>query len=199
MISVKPLLNFSPKTLLKGLVFHFWLKDARFKLNRIRKFLTQGAKILEIGAGSGSVCLLLRQEGYTVTPLDIKNKTLTGRVNPVLYDGQTMPFANKSYNTALILTVLHHTPDPERILREAMRVADNIIIIEDIYDNKFQQYLTYLFDSIFNLEFIGHPHSNKTDGEWKELFSKLGLTLKSCQHDRFLLLFKQATYSLGYD
>lgn len=197
MISIKSLSHFFPIVFIKNIIFKLWLKDAVFKLERIEKFLSHEHKILEIGAGSGSVCFLLREHGFTVTPLDIVDKTLTDSVIPVLYSGGTMPFQDKSQDTALILTVLHHTSDPEEVLREAIRVADNIVIIEDIYDNKFQQYLTYLFDSIFNLEFIGHPHSNKKDKEWKELFNKLGLTLKDFRHDRFLFFFKQTTYSLS--
>jgi len=185
-----------PAIFLKNLIFSLWLKDARFKLTRIRKYLAHNDRILEIGAGAGSVCTLLEAEGYKLTPLDVEDRTLTDHIKPVIYDGETIPYSEKSFDTALILTVLHHTKDPARILSEAKRVAGNIIIIEDIYNNTFQQYLTYIFDSLFNFEFTGHPHSNKTDSEWKELFEALGLTLKGVRYDRFLFFFRQVTYYL---
>ena len=196
MIKVVSLLKKTPVTYLKYLIFRLWLKDARFKLRRIRKYLAPSDRILDIGAGAGSICTLIEAEGYDVTPLDVEDRTLSERIKPVIYDGRTIPYSDKSFDKALILTVLHHTEDPERVLSEAKRVTSNIIIIEDIYTNNFQQYLTYVFDSLFNFEFTGHPHSNKTDSEWKELFGKLGLTLVDSRYDAFLLFFRQATYYL---
>jgi len=186
----------TPVLYIRQLIFGLWLKDARFKLARIRKHLKRGERLLDIGTGPGSVCLLLGEEGYDVTPLDVRDRTLTREVEPVIYDGSTLPFQEGSFDTALVLTVLHHTEDPHGILLEAKRVSGKIIIIEDIYTNSFQKYLTYIFDSIFNLEFLDHPHSNKPDSEWKELFSELGLTLKEARYDRFLVFFKQAAYYL---
>lgn len=187
----------TPAVYIKNLVFGLWLRDARFKLSRIQKYLRLSETILDIGAGPGSLCLLLERGGYNVTPLDVKDRALTDEVKPTIYDGVTLPFKEGSFDTALILTVLHHTANPRCVLLEAKRVAANIIIIEDVYTNVFQQYLTYIFDSIFNFELTGHPHSNKTDSEWKELFRELGLTLKDSRCDRFLLFFRQVTYHLG--
>ena len=186
----------TPAVYISNLIFGLWLKDARFKLARIRKYLRLNETILDIGAGPGSVCLLLDEDGYFVTPIDVEDRSLTDEVKPTIYDGITLPFKGGSFDAALILTVLHHTENPRCILLEAKRVAGKIIIIEDIYTNVFQQYLTYTLDSIFNFEFVGHPHGNKSDGEWKELFYELGLTLKDCRYDRFLLFFRQATYYL---
>lgn len=199
MISALRPLVFSPKQYINSLIFKLWLKDARFKLERIGAYLSRDTEILDIGVGSGSVSLLLEQKGYKVTPLDVRDKTLTERVKPVIYDGSVIPYSDKSFDTALLLTVLHHTKDPEAVLREALRVASNILIIEDTYNNKLQQYLTYIFDSIFNLEFIGHPHSNMTDPEWRELLKKLGLKLKDSSSDRFLFFFEQTVYYLERD
>lgn len=186
----------TPVLYIRQLIFGLWLKDARFKLARIRKYLKRGERLLDIGTGPGSVCLLLGEDGYDVTPLDVRDRTLTRQVEPVIYDGKTLPFQEGSFDTALVLTVLHHTEDPRGILLEAKRVSGKIIIIEDIYTNAFQKYLTYIFDSIFNLEFLGHPHSNKPDSEWEELFSELGLTLKEARYDSFLVFFRQVVYCL---
>lgn len=198
---IKPitLLKTKPGNFLKNLIFSLWLKDARYKLERIGKFLAHDDRILDIGAGAGRVCTLLEAEGYSVTPLDVEDQTLTESVKPLIYDGNTIPYPDKMFDTALILTVLHHKEEPAKILSQAKRVADDIVIIEDIYTNKFQQYLTYIFDSLFNLDFLGHPHSNKSDREWKETFKNLGLTVVDSRYDSFLFFFKQATYYLEQD
>ena len=128
--------------------------------------------------------------------VDVRDRSLTEEVNPSIYDGTKLPYEDDYFDAALILTVLHHTDDPRNILLEAKRVAREIIIIEDIYLNIFQKYLTFMVDSILNLEIFGHPHNNKNDHEWKKLFRKLNLNLKDSKYDRFLLFFRQAVYYL---
>ena len=184
------------KSFLKEQIFKIWLWDAKFKIQRISEHLSKKDKILDVGTGPGSVCLLMQREGYNLTPLDVVDQTLSSEVEPLIYNGKKLPFDDNSFNTALILTVLHHTSNPKEILSEAKRVADKIIIVEDIYSNPIQKYLTFIVDSIVNMEFAGHPHSNKSDTEWKTTFNKLGLKLKATRYDRFLLFFRQATYYL---
>ena len=181
---------------LKELIFKVWLWDARFKLERIAEYISPEDKVLDIGTGPGSVSLLMKRDGYNLTPIDVENQTLTQEIDPQIYDGKNLPYKNSVYDSALLLTVLHHTDNPKEVLSEAKRVANKLVVIEDIYTNPIQKYLTYLVDSIVNLEFSGHPHSNKSDNEWKDVFLELGLKLKEAKYDRFLLFFKQAVYYL---
>lgn len=184
------------KSFLKEWIFKVWLWDAKFKIVRISNYLSKKESILDIGTGPGSVCLLMNREGYNVALIDIIDQALSPEIDPEIYNGKKLPYNDNSFDTALILTVLHHTSNSEEIISEAKRVSDKIIIIEDIYSNSFQKYLTFFVDSIVNMEFAGHPHSNKSDREWKETFNKLRLKLKAAQYNRFLLFFKQATYYL---
>lgn len=184
------------KSFLKEQIFKIWLWDAKFKIQRISEYLSKKDKILDVGTGPGSVCLLMKREGYNLTAVDVVDQTLSSEVEPLIYNGEKLPFDDNSFNTALILTVLHHTSNPKEILLEAKRVADKIIIVEDIYSNPIQKYLTFIVDSIVNMEFAGHPHSNKSDTEWKKTFARLGLKLTAARYDKFLLFFKQATYFL---
>lgn len=182
----------------KRLVFAVWLWDARQKMQRIAGYLHQDDKILDVGCGPGSVCSLLRRHGHDVAPLDVRDLSFSAEVRPILYDGCRMPFADAAFDVALLLTVLHHTPDPGATLREARRVARRLVIIEDIYSNWVQRWLTCFTDSLMNLEFSGHPHTNQSDAGWKSLFNDLGLILLAAQSHRFLLLFRQATYYLEH-
>ena len=181
---------------LKELIFKVWLWDAKFKIKRISEYISPEDKILDIGTGPGSVCLLMNRKGYNLTPVDVIDQSLSPEVDPEIYDGKNLPYRNNSFDSALILTVLHHTPNPREVLLEAKRVSKKIIIIEDVFRNPVQKYLTFFVDSIVNLEFSAHPHSNKNDREWKELFIELGLKLKEAKYNRFLLFFRQAVYYL---
>jgi alpha-1,6-mannosyltransferase len=173
------------------------LRRASVKLRRLRPLYPQHATVLEVGCGNGALTLLLRQENHIVTPLDIADLSLFPSVRPLVYDGTAFPFSDRQFHTCQLITMLHHTPDPDRLIREAMRVADRIIIMEDIYEGALQKRLTFLADSIVNAEFFGHPHTNRTDAEWRATFQKLGLRVEFEEQYRFLGLFRQVTYVLS--
>lgn len=174
-------------------IYKILLWDAHNKIQHVQKFLVKSDKILDLGSGPGSITQILREQKYQVTPIDI---SLNPEFKPQIFDGKTIPYSNQSFDVVLILTVLHHVATPEVLLKEAQRVGKKIIIIEDIYSNKIQQYLTYWTDSIVNLEFNGHPHSNRTDKMWKQTFQKLGMQLESCHSYRFLAFYHQVVYFL---
>ena len=181
---------------LRRAAFPLWLWDAQRKLRRFGQFLNAGDRILDIGSGSGSVTFLLRQRAIHTTPLDVEDRSFADHLSPTLYEGRRIPFAVDDFDAALLLTVLHHTSNPDQILREASRVARRIVITEDVYNSRIGQLLTYSMDRLMNLQFFNHPRQNKRDSEWQDLFMDLGLRLVYCRTDRLLLLFRQATYVL---
>lgn len=69
-------------------------------------------------------------------------------------------------------------------------------VIEDVYEGRVMEWLTKRFDSLMNLEFKGHPHSNRTDKDWLASFEQLGLTLRHRTVYRVAGVFKQAVYVL---
>lgn len=176
------------------LVFSIWCADARRKLDLIAPWLSPQHRLLEIGSGPGSVLREFRKAGYTIDALDVADSSYDATLKPNLYDGVRMPFEDGAYYSALLLTVLHHISDPEPVLIEAMRVARRVIIIEDVYETAWQRKYTKVADSITNLEFIGHPHSNRSDEEWKETFSRLGFELLHASVHPFAGVFQQAVY-----
>jgi ubiquinone/menaquinone biosynthesis C-methylase UbiE len=184
--------------LIRNFIFNNFSKSwAREKYKRIENFLNQEDLLLDLGAGKCALSWKLKKEGYNTTPVDVKNLSFCSEIEPIIYDGKKLPFANNSFDKVLLLTVLHHIPKPELIIKEALRTADELIIIEDIYSNSLQKYLTFFTDSLFNFEFIGHPHSNKTEKEWAELFDDLGLKIKKKRKDKILIFFEQVTYHLS--
>lgn len=191
------LINFLQKNIFfRNIIYKIGNKRAIDLINRIEKFLNKNDYILDIGSGVCNVSEVLLKKGYKVVPLDIQDLSFVNDIKPILYDGNKIPFNDDKFTIALIITMLHHTPYPEKVIKEVMRVSKKIIIIEDIYSNKFHQYLTYFFDSLVNFEFIGHPHTNKNDKQWKDVFLKLGLKFIDVRYYSSFIVFKQATYYL---
>lgn len=171
-----------------------WRWDARQKFGRIKPVLTSGAGILDIGSGYGTVTEVLRANDFEVTAVDVEDQSVKPELKPLVYDGEALPFPSRSFNFSLLLTVLHHTPEPGKVLAEAARVGEKVLVIEDVYRNKLQQCLTHFTDSLLNFEFKGHPHSNKSRDGWEQMCKTQGLEFEVIRSDRFLLFFRQETY-----
>jgi len=149
-----------------------------------------------IDARTGSVLSVMRKQNYYVDGLDFADNSFRDDLKPIVYNGRMIPFAKNVYDTALLLTVLHYTDDPEAILREAGRIAKRIVIIENVYDRRAMEWLTKAFCSLMNFQFIGHPHNNRTHAQWIEMFNKMGLKLWHKSTHRVGGIFKQAIYVL---
>lgn len=160
----------------------------------LRSHLSLNERLLDIGSGTCDVAAALRDAGYRITPCDVRNLSAIDDLVPVIFDGTTLPFRSDSFDVSLLVNVLHHVADPDSLLIEAKRVARKIIIHEDIYNSTAQRLLTYAMDSVTNLEFIGHPHSNRDDHGWRQTFARLGLTLTGTNYKRFWGVFASATY-----
>ena len=173
------------------------LGRAEVKRKRLLPFLNKGEKLLEVGSGNGALSVLLGNEGMKMQSLDIADKSLFKEVNVTVYDGEKFPFSDKQFDVCQLITMLHHTTNAEELIREAKRVSNRIMVMEDIYESPFQKYITWFTDSVVNWEFYGHPHTNLTDLEWKQLFERNGLTVETVEYYRFLLFFKQVTYVLS--
>ncbi len=161
-------------------------KVCRFRAEGVvgwfRRYLRPGDCILDIGAGSCNVAEVLGEAGFRTTPLDLRNLSFVPQLAPVLYDGQRIPFEDKSFDVALLVFMLHHTENPDAILEEASRVARRLIVIEDIYRGPVHRQVTFFFDSLLNWEWRGHPHSNRSDAQWKATFARLGLSMQGARY-----------------
>ena len=182
-------------TFLKNSLLHkFLLKWVTEKKNRIIPFLEKEEKILDVGCGNCLLANALKKEGYHITGLDVSNLSIIEDFEPFVYDGEHMPYETDTFDCALLLAVLHHTDNPEKVLKETARVASRIIIIEDVYKNSFQKYLTFAMDTLVNLGHSNMTYQNKSVDEWKDLFKKLGVEVSEIMEKRVLLFFKQVTF-----
>lgn len=163
--------------------------------NKIVPFLKPTDKIIDLGAGPCFYTKLLRGKGYSVQPVDIKNRSFYSEIEVIIYDGENLPFKDNEFDVCLLRSVLHHTPNPEVVLQEAIRVAKKLIIHENVVTNIFQRYYTYLIDCIMNKELI-EPHTNKTDKEWRLLFNKLKLDLVNTIDEKAWLFLQNKIYFL---
>jgi SAM-dependent methyltransferase len=90
--------------------------------------LPAGARVADLGCGSGIFTDLLRRTGYTAVGLDISPKLIAvGRskfpgLELIEGDAENLPFEGESLDGVLLSGLVHHFPDPTRLAAEVGRV-----------------------------------------------------------------------------
>ena len=154
-------------------------KRAEFFVNRFKGFLPAASKVLDIGGGWGFYAEPLERRGHHLTVLDVV-KPAFQKAPVVVYEGGRFPFPEKSFDVSLLVTMLHHVPDPAVVIREAGRVTRRfLIVVEDLYHHALGRFWTVLRDRLYNFEFFGHPCQFRKKEDWVALFGKLGYKLVS--------------------
>lgn len=169
---------------------------AKIKLHRISSYLPLGSHILDIGSGNAGLAYLLQQNDQQVNALDVIDHSFFTSVPIELYDGHHIPYKENAFEYSLLITVLHHIKDPVAILKEAIRVSEKVIVMEDVFTSNWNKKLLFFMDSLVNFEFFGHPHSNKSDVEWENTFKSLKLVIEEKRTDKILGIFRQVSYVL---
>lgn len=168
------------------------------KLTPVLPHLSPTDNCVDIGCGNGLIVEALRTKGFSCEAVDVADLSIVPEVEVTVYDGLHLPYPDQHFDTAMLLTVLHHTPDPIPVLKEAARVARRLILVEDVYNNPIQQYMTYGMDTLVNLGHSAMTYQNKSDAEWRATFEDLRLRLLKCDEQSILLFFQQNTYLLEH-
>ena len=112
---------------------------AELSYSQIKDFI-EGRRICDFGCGDGKVGQKIAQQGLDVILADIyenPNVSSTGiKFKSIDKSSYTADLPPDYYDTAIVLTVLHHSSDPLRTLQEAKRITKNggrIIVIESVY------------------------------------------------------------------
>ena len=100
----------------------------------------QERTILDVGTGTGRAALLLARGGAHVTAVDASEPMLAVarrraaeqslRVRFVQGDAHALDFKSRSFDVAVSLRVLMHTPQWRQCLAELCRVADRLVIFD---------------------------------------------------------------------
>ena len=89
------------------------------------------SRIIDIGAGKGLLAQAMVQRfDARVTLVDVARYNQTGLPLTVC-DSRALAFADRSFDFAILSFVLHHSPGPDRILSEALRVAGQVVVVEN--------------------------------------------------------------------
>lgn len=158
----------------KELVFNRRIKKLA---EAIASRLPEGARVLDVGCGSGDLAALIKQIRPDIAIEGIDVLVRPDTAIPVReYDGTHIPFADNAFDTAIVVDVLHHTDDPEAVLGEIARTA-RTIIIKDHLRNGLAAGITLRF-----MDWVGNaahgvrlPYNYLSRAEWLDIWSRLQL------------------------
>ncbi len=99
-----------------------------------------GRSVTDIGCGDGTFTVRYWDRGHPrlMCAIDPAFKAVVagdakrdGR--PILFvaaDGHRLPYPDDAFDVAILQAILHHDSDPETTIREAFRVASEIVVLE---------------------------------------------------------------------
>lgn len=100
---------------------------ARTMLDLIRHQPNQPYRFLDLGMWDGMTCCVLREMGKSATGIDIRVEGLDRRAIDsgagfAAMDAGSLGFVDESFDFVFSFNSFEHFPDPEQVLREALRV-----------------------------------------------------------------------------
>ncbi|MBI3981004.1 class I SAM-dependent methyltransferase [Candidatus Microgenomates bacterium] len=153
----------------------------RRKTDLVKKlvpYLRGSRSVLDFGCSDGSLAYLMsnRLPGVKFVGIDTVLQTKQ-YIKTYQYDGKRLPFKDNSFDSVLIIDVLHHDLKPDELLREAKRVARKNVLIKDHYwDNRFDFLALKVSDYIGNKPYgISLPYNYLRLNQWEEIIEDLGL------------------------
>ncbi len=138
--------------------------------------------LLDFGAGNGwmlSQVLTVDAQIDSAKAIDVQKRS-EYHFPVELYDGDRLPFGDRSFDATMAVDVLHHCPDPAAGLREAARVTDRFIIIKDhTYRTPVGFATLSILDEIGNWKFgIPSRYKYQKDFSWDLVLAQEGFGVR---------------------
>jgi SAM-dependent methyltransferase len=155
--------------------------------------------VLDVGCGDGSIAsaIMALKPGLSFRGIDVMLRPQSA-IPATVYDGNHIPFADRSFDWVTIVDVLHHTDDPAKVLAECSRVARRGVVIKDHLREGFGARETLrLMDWVGNR---GHdvrlPYNYLSKAEWDVIFGRIGVSPVTWSEDLGLY---PPPFSLAFD
>ncbi len=140
--------------------------------------LPRRASVLDVGCGDGTIDKVVEtaRPDISIHGVDVLVRP-SAKISVQHFDGITLPFPDRSFDVVTFVDVLHHTDDPNVLLREAARVGRRAIVLKDHTMEGFCAYSTLRF-----MDWVGNarhgvvlPYNYWPEDRWRESFAALKL------------------------
>jgi SAM-dependent methyltransferase len=140
---------------------------------------------LDFGSGDGWFAQELQQQKLVerVTAVDVHRRPRV-LVEPTMYDGHTLPFADRSFDLGYAVDVLHHAPDPLEALGELLRCTRRYLLLKDhTSSTALGWWLLAALDEIGNRRFnVRCRYRYQRNWDWLPVIEQHGFVLERLIH-----------------
>jgi len=167
------------------------------------KYMTSGEEMLDIGAGDGKLAArIANKTSVRIVGCDVVLQP-EPEIKVVAYDGVTLPFADNSFECVMLVDMLHHLVEQDKLLLEAKRVSRGKVLIKDHYwESRFDWMALVVMDYIGNVPFgIDLPCRYLREEQWLATIERLGCKIVDTERFRFNFAdpIKHVVFMLEYD
>jgi SAM-dependent methyltransferase len=157
------------------------------------------SSVLDVGCGDGRLAseLALRRPEIRVAGVDVLVRPSTS-IPVTRYDGQRLPWADKSVDAIMLIDVIHHATDPGKLLGECARVSSQAVILKDhVASNRLDNLTLKAMDWVGNRHSgVSLPYRYPTTSAWRTMLHDAGLTPASWSQ-RVEVYPKPLSYAVG--
>ena len=144
------------------------------------QLLPPNASGLDVGCGDGQLAkqLMELRPDVRIVGIDVLAREVCS-IPFELFDGQTIPYPNDSFDVTILVDVLHHTQEPMVLLSEASRVAKTGVLIKDhLLDGLGAGPTLRFMDRVGNRRHgVVLPYNYWPHDRWRIAFNELGLSV----------------------
>ena len=140
--------------------------------------LPADARVLDVGCGDGFVDKLIMERRPDVQIEGCDVVAWEGAHIPVsMYDGDRLPYDDNAFDAVMLIDVIHHAEDMDRLMQDVVRVAAHHIVIKDhLADRRFSVPILKWMDDVGNRRHgVNLPYCYLTTPQWQELLSRHGI------------------------
>ena len=155
-------------------------RRARVLSRHLIEILPPHASVLDVGCGDGLIASLVARHRPDVTIHGVDVLVREETAIPVeWFDGERLPFDDRSVDMVTLVDVLHHAANPAALLSDAARVARRGVVIKDhLVNGPFAVATLRFMDRLGNRRYgVALPHNYLTRTQWHRHFEALGLVV----------------------
>jgi len=153
-------------------------RRTRVLAEHLAEILPPIARVLDVGCGDGTIGRLVGalRPDIAITGIDVMVRP-TAHILVKQFDGKTIPYDDNSFDVVMFVDVLHHTDDPEILLREARRVACQSVVLKDhTRDGILAGPILRFMDWVGNAPHgVVLPYNYWPEQRWHQAFAQIGL------------------------
>lgn len=151
--------------------------------NAYKDWVSTSDTVLDIGCGNGVVTEELgRRFSCHIVGTDVLDYRKRKIPFKIMNGQNKLPFSDNEFNISMLNDVLHHCDNQEKLLNEAFRVADKVLIFE-VEPSIITKILDIIINQIHNFR-MNIPLNFKTSQEWMDYFKNLNFDFEYRKTER---------------